>query len=264
MSRDDPKRPRKYRGDSERFEYGGRLQRFKALKPNGRGIDLANDHPAIVEGRTLFRDQVQEPADRPRLLISGNNSRKIGRTIMKGKHRGFPMYTLTLEERATCPRSCDAYNFCYGNRSHWAVRIKHGPAFEEKLWNELLQLQFGHPGGFMVRLHILGDFYSLDYVRLWERALRAFPALHVFGFTARDRESQIGAALYAIAVAEWERFAIRFSGMEGPVLASRILDHGQEHDAEAITCPAQLGKVGCCAECALCWHSQRSIAFARH
>jgi hypothetical protein len=28
--------------------------------------------------------------------------------------------------------------------------------------------------------------------------------------------------------------------------------------------PAQTGKTDCCATCALCWHSDRTIAFLRH
>ena len=32
----------------------------------------------------------------------------------------------------------------------------------------------------------------------------------------------------------------------------------------AIICPAQTGATDCCATCALCWNSVRSIAFRRH
>jgi hypothetical protein len=113
----------------------------------------------------------------------------------------------------------------------------------------------------MIRLHILGDFYSIGYVALWERALAAFPALHVFGFTARDREADpIGEAVERLAAADWSRFAIRFSGAAGRRRASRI----GVGDPDAITCPAQTGKTECCATCALCWQSDRSISFIAH
>jgi hypothetical protein len=51
----------------------------------------------------------------------------------------------------------------YGNSMNWARRIKHGREFEERLWEELADKQAKHPRGFLVRLHILGDFYSTDY-----------------------------------------------------------------------------------------------------
>ena len=95
----------------------------------------------------------------------------------------------------------------------------------------------------------------------YQRSLDAFPALHVFGFTARDPVTdEIGAHLYAMAASNWARFSVRFSGMQGSVMASRLADAG---DPEAIICPAQTGKTDCCATCALCWHSDRSVAFRR-
>lgn len=195
------------------------------------------------------------------MLKDGHQSRKIGKTVAKGPRRGWPIFTLTLEERATCPRDCKAWGLCYGNNMQWAERIVAGPALEEALWNELLALQFAHRRGFLVRLHVLGDFYSLGYVRLWERALSAFPALHVFGFTAHPPESPIGLRLAAMAKADWSRFAIRFSGMAGPVGASQLIP---DHDPGAVKCPAQTGATECCATCMLCIHSTRSIAFEKH
>jgi hypothetical protein len=194
-------------------------------------------------------------------LKDGHQSRKIGKFVTKGPRRGWPLFTLTLEERATCPRSCKAYAFCYGNSMQAAERITAGPALEEAVWNELLALQFAHPQGFMVRLHILGDFYSLGYVKLWELALKAFPALHVFGFTAHLPGTEIGDALWDITNSLYDRFAIRFSGLDGPMLGSQLQP---EADAQAIPCPAQTGATDCCATCGLCWHSRRSISFARH
>jgi hypothetical protein len=116
----------------------------------------------------------------------------------------------------------------------------------------------------MVRLHVLGDFYSLDYVRFWTAALDAFPALHVFGFTARDpARDEMGAMLLRMATRDWQRFAVRFSGLDGPMLGSQLIP---DVDPSAIQCPAQTDATGerCCANCMLCIHSKRSIAFERH
>jgi hypothetical protein len=223
--------------------------------------------PAYRDGRSIFTSRVFDPDEVKRVLKDGHQSRKIGKFVTKGPRRGWQIYTLTLEERATCPRTCKAWAFCYGNSMQGAERIVAGPALEEALWNELLALQFAHPSGFMVRLHVLGDFYSLAYVRFWNRALSAFPALHVFGFTARLPGTPMGDALWALTEADWGRFAIRFSGLDSHEKASILQGDSGSHIPDSlkpIPCPAQTEATDCCATCALCWQSKRSIAFARH
>jgi hypothetical protein len=224
-------------------------------------ITLGALDPAYRTGRTIFSSRVFDPSEVKRVLKDGHQSRKIGKTVAKGARRGWPIFTLTLEERATCPRSCAAWAFCYGNNMQAAERIVAGPELEAALWSELSTLQTRHPVGFMVRLHVLGDFYSLEYVRFWTSALEAFPALHVFGFTAHDPQSLIGTEIMQLSCERWDRFAVRFSGFDGPLLGSQL-----QPDAHpsAIQCPAQTEATDCCATCALCWQSKRSISFARH
>jgi hypothetical protein len=217
--------------------------------------------PAYRTGRSIFPSRVFDPDEVQRVLKDGHQSRKIGKFVTKGPRRGWPLFTLTLEERATCPRNCKAWAFCYGNNMQAAERLTAGPALEEALWNELLALQFAHPSGFMVRLHVLGDFYSLDYVRFWTRALSAFPALHVFGFTAHDPASEIGAALFDLVNSNFDRFSLRFSGLNSPLYGSQLQP---DVHPDAIACPAQADATDCCGTCGLCWHSRRSISFARH
>lgn len=242
------------------------LRRFgtatKRRDKHHAGVVLNALNPAYRTGRTIFPSRVFDPDEVQRVLKTGHQSRKIGKSVQKGPRRGWPIFTLTLEERATCPRTCKAWAFCYGNSMQAAERLVAGPALEEALWDELLALQFAHPGGFMVRLHVLGDFYSLGYVRLWERALKAFPALHVFGFTARQPSEEIGHLLWTMTEVDWDRFAIRFSGLNSPLKASVL--QGDIPPIQAIPCPAQTGATDCCATCALCWSSDRSISFARH
>jgi hypothetical protein len=238
------------------------LRRHKTTHGRASGpLTLSALDLAYRSGRTIFPSRVFDPDEVKRVLKDGHQSRKIGKFVTKGPRRGWPLFTLTLEERATCPRSCKAWAICYGNSMQAAERIVAGPALEEALWNELLALQFAHPGGFMVRLHVLGDFYSLEYVRFWTRALKAFSALHVFGFTAHRPATEIGQALMALTL-DWSRFAVRFSGVDAPFKASIL--QGDPGTEDAILCPAQTEQTDCCATCGLCWHSKRSIAFARH
>lgn len=249
---------------NERYAYGGPLHRFESIKPKRNGIVLGAGHPAARDARTIFPTTVNQVGDErlKRLLKGGENSRKIGKYVTKGKLRGFPIFTLTLEERATCPRTCEVWHSCYGNGMPYAQRIKHGRAFEERLWNELADKQASHPLGFLVRLHILGDFYSVDYAELWAEALEAYPALHVFGYTAHAPQSPIGQVVQELLGYRSDRFHIRFSGLDALKNGSVVVEHGAP--TEHLVCPAQTGKTDCCGTCAFCWHSDRTIAFLRH
>lgn len=243
-------------------EDGGSLRRFKTPKPQGARVVLAEDHPASANATTLFPTRVFHASLLPRLLKSGANASKIGKVVTKGKWATFPIYTLTLEERATCPRSCAQWASCYGNNMHLAERAIADDAMESRLWRELGELQRKHAAGFVVRLHILGDFRDVDYVELWDHALDEFPALRVFGYTAHAPGSEIGAYLREIATERWDRFALRFSGAGDASRGAEVVDSPE--DTTALICPAQLGKTDCCATCALCWQSDRTIAFLRH
>ncbi|MGE3583340.1 MAG: hypothetical protein AB7G24_00870 [Novosphingobium sp.] len=240
------------------------MRRFASIDPSGHGLVLPAFHPAARGGRSIFPSRVFAPDELPRLLKSGHHSRKIGAFVAKGARRCWPIYTLTLEERASCPRRCAEWLTCYGNNMQAAERVEHGPELMEHLFAELSALTARHPAGFMVRLHVLGDFWSTEYVAFWQRMLARFPALHLFGFTAHDPASPIGRALGMMALDHgWGRAAIRFSGAPHELRAARVIGAG-ERDEEAILCPAQTGQTDCCATCALCWQSERAIAFRRH
>lgn len=239
------------------------MQRFKAIAPGGRSVKLKPDHEAAKKGRTLFPTRVFWPGFDNRVLKSGHNSRKIGAFITKGRWKGMPIYTLTLEERATCPRTCRQWLDCYGNNMHFAERFIVGDgALESRLYRELDALDKEHPDGFAVRLHVLGDFYSVEYVAQWALWLDMFPALHVFGYTAHHPHSDIGSLIARLSRENWERFAIRFSNAGLPERGAEVIDH--DEDTDAIVCPAQTGKTDCCGTCGLCWQTRRNIAFLRH
>ncbi len=267
--RRDPRVPViiKGRKDGASGQAAGR-RRHAAPEGKRKPVVLAANHIAVTSAQPLFPGRVIA-ADDPRVrhvLISGENSRKIGGRIDKGPRRGWPIYTLTLPERATCPRSCAEWASCYGNGSNWAIRLEPGQALEDRLVRELVALQNRHPGGFLIRLHVLGDFYSTGYVALWAACLEVFPALHVFGFTARDPGTDpIGCAVDDLARAQWDRFSIRFSGRTRPERAARVVDPGHA-DPLAVMCPQQTGATAACSTCGLCFAPgfTRSIGFMRH
>lgn len=236
-------------------------RRFLPAPPRPSKVrPLPEDHPAVVAGHSVY---VSIPAERaPRVLVSAHNNPKIGTRVLKGEWRGMPQFTLTLEERATCPRSCQQWLDCYGNTMRWARRLRQGPVLEARLASEVAALAYSHPSGFVVRLHVLGDFYSVGYVELWGRLLDHFPELHIWGFTAnrpwsRDPDERtIGEALRRVAMRH-SRFRLRVSNVD-----TEVIDAPEE--ARGQICPAQLSEKASCGSCTFCWSLPQIISFLRH
>lgn len=245
---------------------GRTKSRFPSTFDPGRIVRLpAINNPALAGKTTLYPHTVVQ--ERVNLLKSGKNSSKIGGEVLKGKWRGMPIYTLTLEERATCPTSCGHWRSCYGNDMNFAHRMDHTmPGFGTLLAANVKRLGALHPGGFVVRLHVLGDFYSAAYVALWEGLLDAVPALRVFGYSARwdCAGDPVAAALVPLVMRRWERFAIRFSDAPVDECATVSIEHPVQVPADAVVCPEQAGRTESCSTCAFCWQSRRRVAFVQH
>jgi hypothetical protein len=196
-------------------------------------------------------------------LKSGSNWRKIGGEILKGKWRGFPLYMLNLEERRTCPTACRHWRSCYGNRMHLVQRMQAGPDLEWQIEREIALLAIDSPN-FIIRLHGLGDFYSVEYVELWRMLLERHSGLRVFGYTARWGDD-IADALKALAGdVGWGRFAMRFSNAPMATRSTVTIEHVGQKPDDAIVCPEQIGKTESCTTCCLCWGTEKRIAFVQH
>ncbi len=214
--------------------------------------------------RTRYLKSVRKADGETRVLKPSTN-RKLGKRIQRGQWKGMPIYTVTLEERRTCPRSCAHWEDCYGNNMPFAHRFEHGPQLEERLEEELRELQQRHATGFAVRLHVLGDFYSIPYVALWAEWLREFPALHIWGYTARHPGTDpIGDAIESVRTDPGigPRFRIRYSG--GGRANLPLSADPAEWNTPGFTCPEQTGKLASCGACGLCWESPRNVRFIAH
>jgi hypothetical protein len=150
----------------------------------------------------------------------------------------------------------------------WAVRHEHGEAFERRLVENVVALAHKHLHGFVVRAHVLGDFYSVRYVDLWRAMIETVPQLNVFGYTARW-DDEIGARLRPLVREHWHRFAVRFSNapaMGLPVTVS--IELPVQKPAGAFICPEQHTPSGrraeSCSACAACWSTRRPVVFLQH
>lgn len=224
-------------------------------------------HPAVEEGRSYFhRKGVKSPDDVANVFVSGHANVKIGRDVRKGKlFRGYWIYTLTLEERATCPRTCHHWATCYGNHMPWAKRLKHSSRLERRIETDVAKLLAVRDRvGVLIRLHALGDFYSVRYVALWDALLKLHPRLAVFGYTARRPGDPIGDAIAKVKSIHGHRFAIRYSdGGEAEDCTVSIMGE-DDCPPSAFVCPEQSGRTRCCATCGLCWNTTKNVAFVEH
>ncbi len=221
----------------------------------------------IREGRTRYSKSVKPVSAMRNMLVSGHSNIKIGRDVRKGKFRGYWIYTLSLEERKTCPSSCKHWQTCYGNNMPFAKRIDHtDPEFLPRLETEIARLCKTHKKGVLIRLHALGDFYSAEYVYFWRRMLERHTGLAIFGYTARlpGQFNFIGNAVRNMNLDFPDRSFIRFSN--GPfekMSTVSIKDETSKHDG-AFICPEQSGKTRCCATCGACWSTTKNVAFMEH
>ena len=138
-----------------------------------------------------------------------------------------------------------------------------GPDLEWKLEREVALLSIDHPH-FVVRLHGAGDFYSVAYVELWRRLLATHEGLRVFGYTARLDDAIADALRALVRDAGWSRFAMRFSNSGEATRSTVSVEHAGQCPSGAVVCPEQTGRTESCSTCALCWQSERRIAFIHH
>lgn len=230
-------------------------------KPSRTGVE-----PASATG-TRFPSRVLEPVAMRTLLVSGHSNVKIGRDVRKGWLKGYWIYTLSLEERATCPASCYHWRTCYGNAMPFAKRVDHTAwDFLPRLEAEIAYLcrQRRHTG-ILIRLHALGDFYSEPYVAFWGRMLSKHPNLSVFGYTARRWfDDPIGQALFQLRLRWGERFMVRDSDGGAETMCTVPISSADECPPGAFVCPEQTGKTRCCATCGACWGTSKNVAFLAH
>lgn len=213
---------------------------------------------------TRFPTQVISP--RENLLVSGHSNVKIGRDVRQGAFKGYWIYTLSLEERATCPSTCDHWTTCYGNNMPLAYRTDHtDPTFLPKLEANIERLLAirGRPG-ILVRLHALGDFYDPGYVRFWEYMLERHERLAIFGYTAWLRDTEIGAAINKLIDSFPGRAMMRFSNGRGSDRSAIPIETAADCPPGAFVCPEQTEQFEACGKCGACWSTLKNVAFLAH
>ena len=146
----------------------------------------------------------------------------------------------------------------------FAHRLQHGSDLEQRIKKEIEEL-CGTYKGVIVRLHVLGDFYSRAYVWTWAELLFAFDNLAIWGFTGHAPDSDIGIEIKFCRDKFGERFSVRFSNAPTHQFSANSADLYKPEKNKSIVCPEQTGKAESCATCTLCWSApEKQILFVTH
>jgi len=214
---------------------------------------------------TRYQKSIKDPSLYT-VLKPGSNNKKLGFKVTASKWKGKRLYSLTLVERETCPISCHHWDDCYGNNMPFAHRFS-TIGLLPKIEEEVQTLLIKHKEGIVIRLHVLGDFMTTDYVSFWERMLFDHPKLCLFGYTGREEDSSIGKAIWLMNTRYNERCVIRFSrSMEwttGFNVSNRFAAE-ESFEGKCFDCPEQTGRLKDCASCGLCWITPKTVRFTTH
>tara|TARA_R110000824_G_scaffold278202_3_gene466348 strand:- start:58 stop:615 length:558 start_codon:yes stop_codon:yes gene_type:complete len=121
-----------------------------------------------------------------------------------------------------------------------------------KLKEEIDFLMNKHKEGIVIRLHVLGDFMTTEYVSFWEEMLFRHHKLCLFGYTARKGDN-IAHAIWRMNKHFSERCVIRHSGnkaYDGKLVPTQDAfkenwSYAAEESFEGASfdCPEQTGKL---------------------
>ena len=211
---------------------------------------------------TIYQKSIRSPEGN-KVLKPGSNNKKLGFKVTSKRWKGKKLFSLSLVERETCPSTCHHWEDCYGNNMPFAHRFS-TDNIEDKLEQEIGSLIEKHPAGIVIRLHVLGDFYSINYIKFWEDMLFKFPKLCLFGYTANLINTKIGNAIRILNLRFAERCVIRYSWSKDSDGIGELYAAEESFEGNSFDCPEQTGKAKSCAACGLCWTSTKTVRFTSH
>ena len=228
-------------------------------------MKTATQH-AIEDGTTAYRKSVKTP--NLAVLKPGRNNKKLGWMITKTKWKGKRLFSLTLEERATCPPTCHHWEDCYGNNMPFAHRFAHGPELLKAIDDQLQTLTDKWPVGIVVRLHVLGDFWNRGYVNFWAIMLNKYPTLCIFGYTAHYLTPNMQHAINSLNDCSNGRSMIRYShnADHDPKNPTVRFAATEDYNGDTFDCPEQTGRTDSCASCGACFNERidKTVRFLSH
>ena len=201
-------------------------------------------------------------------ILKPSTNKKLGKKVLKGKYKDYKFVTLTLVERETCPKDCIHWDDCYGNNMPFAHRFsaEDQNLLQKRIYNELLN---STNKLLLIRLHVLGDFFNVKYVKFWSIMLNTFKNIAIYGYTANNINSNFkisrDIAKEIIKLNYNKHSHIRFSNDLTNNFSANSYDIVKPVKGKSILCPVQENKTANCGTCGLCWNqNSQSIIFKTH
>jgi len=203
-------------------------------------------------------------------VLKKSTNKKLGKKILKGQFKGYKFHTLTLVERESCPKDCFHWKDCFGNNMPFAHRFS---SEDELLLTTRIHQDIKDLKGkfVMIRLHILGDFFNVQYVYFWDLMLTLYPNIAIYGYTANSTSSKletsrnIAQAILSLRIKHKKRFSVRFSNDLTQEFSANSEELQTPQIHKSIQCPEQIGLTESCGSCALCWEQpKRQVIFKTH
>ena len=217
---------------------------------------------------TIYKKSIHDLNNYDHDIVKNSTNIKLGKKVNKGIYKDYKMKTVTLTERKTCPADCVHWHDCYGNNMPFAHRINHEDQnlLQKRIYNELLK---STNQLLLIRLHVLGDFFNVKYVKFWSIMLNTFKNIAIYGYTANNINSKIelsrDIAKEIIKLNYSENSHIRFSNDLTNSFSANSYDVVKPVKGESILCPVQENKTANCGTCGLCWNQKnQSIIFKTH
>ena len=203
-------------------------------------------------------------------VLKKSTNKKLGLKVKKGTFKGYQFHTLTLVERESCPKDCFHWETCFGNNMPFAHRFsnKDELLLTTRIHNDIKNLN-GKLA--LIRLHVLGDFFNVQYVYFWDLMLTLYPNIAIYGYTANSTSSKleksrnIAQAILSLRIKHKKRFSVRFSNDLKQEFSANSEELQTPKKDKSIQCPEQVGLTDTCGTCALCWEQpKRQIIFKTH
>lgn len=217
---------------------------------------------------TIYKKNIFDLENYQFKILKPSTNKKLGKKVLKGKYKDYKFFTLTLVERETCPNDCIHWSDCYGNNMPFAHRMsaKDEELLMKRIYNDLLN---NTNKLLLIRLHILGDFFSVKYVKFWRKMLNTFNNIGLYGYTANNIKSSIplsrAIAKEIIKLNNNEHCHIRFSNDLNVSFSANSYDIVKPLKGVSIVCPVQENKTANCGTCGLCCNQkEQQTIFKTH
>ncbi len=183
--------------------------------------------------------------------------------ISRGNLKLGDLPSFSLPVITTCPGKtpfCERYCFgLKGNFNLLNVKEANDRRLDATLRPDFVDIMVGEirkTRAPAFRLHVVGDFYSVEYIEKWGNILKALPAIIFFGSTRSWRCGFLSAAIKEFRDMDnaYIKASVDLTDNLSPLNCGWNL---WSVEGDGLPCPHDNGTVANCLECRRCWTKKK-------